>query len=325
MYSWNDIIISVAGDNTKFIDGIKKYINAVYIHDYEGKCDIKVTVCSNSKDQIPDIPKDARKVKSLVFNMNLEVRLDILSHGTQLWFLYRDIAGIWIDYHSNEMLVCITGMPLDFEYYNILLFFLHPLGSLIENFGYFRLHSSCVSINGHSVLITGKSGSGKSTSAFTVPTNDGQIISDDLTFVLKDETGYHPSSLSSLVKLRDDSINMFFPELKRLHEAAHFEDETYFFIADINKKRYESNTLNCIAILEKTGSSNSAFKPVHPSEVVPELFPSTIHTNIEENTGLKFVFITDMLNELKSFKISFGTDMAKFYGEIQRLLSEVAE
>ena len=325
MYSWNDIKISVTGDNTQFIDGIKKYINAVYVHDYEGKCDIKVTVCNMVKGRITDIPDNARKVKSLVFNMNFEFRLDILSHGTQIWFLYRDIAEIWIDYQKNEMNVCTTGMPLDFEYYNTLLFFLHPLGSLIENFGHFRLHSSCISINGQSLLITGKSGSGKSTSAFTVPTHGGQIISDDLTFVLKDETGYHPSSLSSLVKLRDNSINMFFPELNRLHEAAHFEDETYFFLADINKIKYETHTLNCIAILEKTGNLKSAFKPVHPSEIVPELFPSTIHTNIEENTGRKFVFITDMLNDLKSYKMSFGTDMTVFYDQLQKLLDEVSK
>lgn len=325
MYSWNDIKISVTGDNLRFIDGIKKYINAVYVHDYEGKCDIKVTVCSNASAQIPSVPSDARKVKSLVFNMGVEFRLDIFSHGSQLWYLYRDVAGIWIDYHKNEMDVCTTGMPLDFEYYNILLFFLHPLGSLLENFGHFRLHSSCISINGQSVLITGNSGSGKSTSAFTVPANDGQIISDDLTFVLKDETGYHPSALSSLVKLRDNSISMFFPELKRLHEAAHYEDETYFFLPDINKTKYENHTLNCIAILEKTGTLKSSYKPVHPSEIVPELFPSTIHTNIEENTGRKFVFITDMLNDLKSYKLSFGTDMSAFYNQLQKLLAEVSK
>lgn len=322
MYSWNDIIISVSGDNLRFIDGIKKYINAVYIHDYEGECDINVSVCSNISSQISAVPTDAKKLKSLVFNMGIEFRLDIFSYESQIWYLYRDIAGIWIDQQKNEINICTNGMPLDFEYYNILLFFLHPLGALLENFGYFRLNSSCASIGGQAILITGTNGSGKSTSAFTTPAYNGQIVSDDLTFITKDESGYHPSSLSSLAKLKDASINQFFPELKRLHEAAHYEDETYFFLADINKIKYEKYDLNCIAIIEITGKLKSAYAPTHPSEIVPKLFPTTIHTNIDENTGRKFVFITDMLNDLKSYKLNFGNDIPSFYKELQKLLAD---
>ncbi len=325
MYLWNNIKINVEGNNHTFIDGIKKYINAVYDHDYDGPCDINVNICSDTTVDIPDVPDNARNVKSLVFNMNKEFRLDIFSHESQLWYLFRDVAGIWLDYSKNELHICVSSMPLDFEYYNILMFFLHPLGALVENFGYFRLHSSCIAIDGKSLLISGLSGSGKSTSAFSVPTLEGHIIADDLTFINKDETGYHPSSLSSLVKLRDDSLKMFYPELNRLHEAAHYENETYFFLEDINKSRPEGITLNCISILEKTGIKDSSYKPVHPSEIVPQLFPSTIHTNIEENTGRKFIFITDMLNDLPSFKINFGTNMSSFYKAIKHLLSEASE
>jgi len=258
-------------------------------------------------------------------NLNMEVRLDVYSHETQLWYLYRNMAGIWIDYSKNEITICIKDMPLDFEYYNILIFFLHPLGSLLENFNFFRLHSSCVAIAGEAILISGVSGSGKSTSAFTVPTHGGQIIADDLTFLTKDEDGYHPSSLTSLVKLRDDSISMFFPELKRMHSAAHYENETYFFLEDINSTRPENLNLKGISILEKTGNKTSSFSPVHPSEIVPQLFPSTIHTNIEENTGRKFVFITDLLNDIDTYKMKFGTDMSVFYKNIQNLISEATK
>lgn len=325
MYSWNELKISVEGDNNNFIDGIKKYINAVYEHEYEGECDIKTTVCTKSSCTVPEVPAGARHVKSVVFDMNGEFRLDVYSKGTHLWYIYRNNASIWIDYSTNELIVCVDGMPIDFEYYNILIFFLHPLGTLLENFGYFRMHSSCVGIGGKALLITGVSGSGKSTAAFCVPGHNGQIIADDLTFINKDDNGYHPSSLSGLVKLRDDSIKRFFPELNRIHSAAHYENETYFFLADINEKRSYDLDLHGITILEQTGKKSSSYSTAHPSEIVPQLFPSTIHTNIEENTGRKFIFITDMLNDIKTYKIKFGTEMSAFNTVINELLKKESE
>lgn len=325
MYSWNDIKINVTGSNHLFIDGIKKYINAVYIHEYEGECDICARIHDTLGDFTPPVPDDAAMIKSIVFNLDGEIRLEVWSSDNQVWYLYKNIAEIHIDYENNIINVAVSGMPLDFEYYNILLFFLHPMGSILEGFGFFRLHSSCTVIDGNASLITGISGSGKSTAAFIVPLHGGQIIADDLTYVHKDEEGYHPSSLSALVKLRDDSINRFYPELNRLHSAAHFEDETYFFLADINKAKPENPVIKSISILEKTGKKASSYTEIHPSAIVPQLFPSTIHTNNEAQTGRKFLFITDLLNDLKPFKIDFGTDMENFFNCVQSLLTEASD
>ncbi len=324
MYSWNDIKINVEGNNTIFQDGIKKYINAVYIHDYEGEGDIKVTVCDSTQTGIPPILKTAKKVKSLVLNQGIELRLDIFAYETQLWYIYRDVAGVWLDYAKNELVVCLSNMPLDFEYANIQLFFFHPLGAMLENMGFFRIQGGCVSKDGESVLLTGPISCEKSALALSIPIHDGKIISDDITFLYKDENGYHPSSLSSLVKINAGSIIRYYPELNLLHEAAHYENETYFFMEDINNTRPNETTLMRIVLLDKIDKSLTDFQKIHPAQILQQLFPTTIHTSIDETAGSKFVFMTDLLNEIKVYKMPLLSDIPTFYQKIQKLLNTKA-
>ena len=321
MYSWNDIKINVEGNNTVFQDGIKKYINAVYIHDYEGEGDIQATVCDSAQTGIPTIPKAAKKLKSLVFNLGIEIRLDIFAYETQLWYIYRDVAGVWFDYAKNELVVCLSNMPLDFEYANIQLFFFHPLGAMLENMGFFRIQGGCVSKDGESVLLTGPVSSGKSAIALSMPIHGGKIISDDITFLYKDENGYHPSSLSSLVKISAASIIRYYPELNLLHEAAHYEKETYFFMEDINNTRPDETTLTRIVLLDNSDKNPTDFQEIHPAQILQQLFPITIHTSIDETAGSKFIFINDLLNEIKVYKMPLLTDIPMFYKKIQKLLT----
>lgn len=319
MYSWNDIKISVEGNNTVFQDGIKKYINAVYIHDYEGNCDIKTTVCDSTQTGIPSIPQTAKKIKSLVFNLGIEIRLDIFSYKNQLWYIYRDIAGVWFDYSKNELVVCLSDMPLDFEYANIQLFFFHPLGAMLENMGYFRLNAGCIAVEESSILLVGSEHSGKTSAALSLPTHGYKIIADDISFLYKDESGYHPSSLSSLVKISAESIIKYYPELNLLHEAAHYENQTYFFMEDINNTRPDETCLSNIMLLNKFVAS---YKEIHPAQILQLLFPTNIHTTIDEVAGRKFLFITDLLNDIKAYEIPIGKDISKFYKNAKKLIGE---
>lgn len=324
MFLWNDIKIKVESNNNEFFTAVKKYINAVFDHEPDTENDVLVQINPDSPD--PAVPSSARKVKSLVFMVDPEeIRLDIFSTDNATWHIYKGYASIWTDYDNNHIVISLKNMPLSFEYYNTLIFFLHPLGSLLENFGYYRLHSSCVDIGGKAMLISGVSGSGKSTSAFSFPLHGGNIISDDLVFIKRTDKGYLPSSLTRLVKLRNDSIRRFYPELLQRGTAAVYEDETYYFMEDINSMISEEPHIKAITILEKTGKSFSSYSNVHPSEIIPHLFPSTIHTTIEAHTGRKFIFITDMLNELECRKVFFGTDMHSFFKTAHEMLQEIVD
>ncbi|HPJ22276.1 MAG TPA: hypothetical protein PLH18_08000, partial [Clostridia bacterium] len=217
MYLWNGIRIEVKGNNQNCIVGLSKYLNAVYDHEYEGECDISILLADETDNVLPPVPQNATKTKSLLLNMDTDVRLEVFISGSQLWYVYSNHVSVWMDYKANSMIVSIKTMPYAFEYYNILTFILHPLGTLLECFGFFRLHGSCGTIDGKSVLFTGMDGNGKSTAAFAMATHGGGIISDNLTFIKKEDDGYHPYALTKLVKLKLESVNTYFPELNRVH------------------------------------------------------------------------------------------------------------
>jgi len=312
MYLWNGIRIEVKGSNQFCLIGLRKYLNAVYDHEYEGVCDISLSLLDEGEKGIPPIPSSATRIKSVLLNLDMDVRLDVHSFETQLWYVYSNHVSIWMDYRSNTMVVSVKNMPYGFEYYNILTFILHPLGTLLENFGFFRLHGSCGSINGSSVLFTGMDGKGKSTAAFAMATHGGSIISDNLTFIKSEDDGYHPYALTKLVKLNLESVNTYFPELNRVHSAAFDNGEEYYFLDDINTFKPSDSLLKKIMLIDKSNSRTSSCTSIDKSEILPLLFPTGVHMNIEENTGPKFLFISDLLASIEICKLSLGTAVNEF-------------
>jgi hypothetical protein len=319
MYLWNGIRIEVTGNNQNCIVGLSKYLNAVYDHEYEGECDISILLADEADNVLPPVPQNATKTKSLLLNMDTDVRLEVFISGSQLWYVYSNHVSVWMDYKANSMIVSIKTMPYAFEYYNILTFILHPLGTLLECFGFFRLHGSCGTIDGKSVLFTGMDGNGKSLSAFALSTHHGSIISDNLTFIKKEDDGYITSTLTKLVKVSLDAVNMYFPELTRVHSAAFDSGEIYYFLDDINTTKPVSPVLGNIMLVEKNSSLKSNILPLGASEILPMLFPTGIHTSIEENTGLKFLFISELLDEVSIHRLSMGSGMNEFIQLMRKL------
>ncbi|MBN1623396.1 MAG: hypothetical protein JXN10_01545 [Clostridia bacterium] len=321
MYLWNGIRIEVKGSNENCIIGLSKYLNAVYDHEYEGECDLSLLLMDEADNAIPRIPTSANKIKSMLLNLDTDIRMDVFTFETQLWYVYSNHVSLWMDYKANILIVSIKTMPYTFEYFNILTFILHPLGTLLEGFGFFRLHGSCAALAGRSVLFTGMDGNGKSTSAFAIATHGGSIISDNLTFVKKEEDGYKPYALTKLVKLSLESVNAYFPELTRVHSATFDSGEIYYFLDDINAMKPESSSISNIMLTEKLSSSLSSCKSLSSSGVLPMMFPTGIHTSIEEHTRMKFLFVSDMLESTEICSLSLGTDINEFVHMIRNKIS----
>jgi len=194
---------------------------------------------------------------------------------------------------------------------------------LLENFGYFRAHSSCVTIRDKVFLFTGESGMGKSTSAFAVAAGGGSIVSDDMTFIKKTDGYYRAYTITKLVKLRNDIISEFFPVLLKYRSLKNDEEEMFFDVNDLNKKVPEPSVVSAILILEKTGRKKSDIEKIHPSQVVPHIFPSSIRTSIEKFTDREFIFFTGLLNDVSCYKVYFGTDMREFYKTAVKVMNPV--
>jgi hypothetical protein len=213
LYIWNGLKIHIDGENQKLISDIRKFFYATYTKLEKEECDIVFSIYDESTQKLPDINKKARLVSSNVLIIEKETSLKIYAYEEQLWYLYQDHARVLIDFRNNKIILSLAEKLFSFPYYNVLFFFLYPLSLLLENFGYYRVHSSCVNVENMAILFTGGSGTGKSTSAFAIAANSGSIISDDITFVKKIAGSYRAYTITLLVKLRNDVILKFFPQI----------------------------------------------------------------------------------------------------------------
>lgn len=316
MYIWNGLKIYIDGTNPEFISAIKNFFYGSYAEFPRDESDIVFSIHDVLENKLPPVGSGAKLIKSRSIIVESEFGLEVYEHEEKLWYMYQDIAGICIDFKNNKIILSLSGKLFPFIYYNILLFFLYPLGMLLENLGYFRVHASCVNTGEKTVLFTGQSGSGKSTAAFASAAGGGSIISDDVTFLKRSGTSYNVHTITRLVKLHGDTINRFFPELMDHKYLKSNEGEIYFDSADINKRKPENSTLDGIIILERTDTKYSSMKRIHPLKVIPHLFPSTLPINNSRFTQRKFNFLSDLLNEVHCYNVGFGTDMADFYDKI---------
>jgi hypothetical protein len=319
LYIWDDLKIYVEGENFEFISGIKKYFFATEAKIKRDESDIVFLIYDEDENKLPRVNKNARLVNSYTLILEKETSVSIYAHNEELWYIYQDIAGIWIDNRNNTIILSLSKELYSFVYYNALFFFLYPLSVTLENFGYFNAHASCVSINKRAVLFTGNSGAGKSTSAFAIASNGGSIISDDMTFIKKTGNSYKPYSITKLVKLRNDIIVKFSPWLLKYKALEKNEEEAYFDVNDINGKNSQGAEISAIIILEKTGAEGSDIMKIHPSKVVPHIFPSSIQTSIDKFAHREFIFFTEMLNDTNCYKVNFGIDVPGFYKTIKDL------
>ncbi len=322
MYNWNGIKINISGTNKEFISDIGKYLRAYYSGSVERDSDIDISIYHANDNMLPPVSRGAKLKKTITLTMEKEFELKIYKKGEEFWYLYQDIADYWLDQKNNKIVISIQDKPFSFQYYNILIFFLYPLGLLLENFGFYRMHSSCVDIGGRAVLITGQSGSGKSTSAFALALNGGNIISDDLTFIKKTGDDYYTHTITRMLKLHNITIERFYPELSKHGLLKNSEGEVYFNESDINNEPIGRTLLDSIIILEKTGDMGSSFTRIHPSQVISHLFPSSIQINNGKFTHNKFMFLTDMLNDMPCYKVRFGTDMKDFHRNITDMIED---
>ena len=347
MYTWNNINIKIRCSDNKYISDILEYTSIFRTMPSEEnadkeKADITVTICNEGENMLPPFDKNTEILNKYNIFLEKETELKICSNEKGYWYIYEGIAGIWVDLLNCEIKISLSCNLFSFRYYNILVFLLYPLGTLLQKFGYNRVHASSVDIGGRALLFTGMSGSGKSTAAFAVAAGGGNIIADDMTFIKNAGDCYNVFTITRLVKLGEEAIGRFFPELLKQRCLKGAEQDIYFDVNDINDRAYSESgknklppnegkngncpdppELNAAIILEKTGSKDSDYSKIHPLKTIPHLFPSSIQVNRGESTLNKFNFLTDLLDNIRCYKVDFGTSMPGFYGKVKTLLYEI--
>jgi len=322
LFKWNDLKIYLECENCNFLSDIKNYFLLKEIFFSKKDSDIVFSIYNSGQQMFPGLKKNNCLVRTIDFFLEKNFELKIYAHEWELWYFYEDLARVWIDFKQNKIILSLGNRLFNFSYYNVLFFFFYPLSQLLENFDFYKLHSSCIDIDGKAVLFTGDSGSGKSTSAFALAAGGRNIISDDLTFVKKEGYSFYTYPMNCLTKLHENTLIDFFPQFLKYELLKSENGDIYINVKDINKNINEKADLAAIIILQRSGNKKSSFYKVHPLKVIPHLFPSSISTNIEKLTKRKFNFLTDLLDNVPCYNVNFGIDMDDFHMNIIKILNK---
>lgn len=290
-----------------FKQGEKTYMKNIYMTFTENK---------DLKNITTTIPDDAACIKDSFININGKRRyLYYKNQNGESWISYEDFGYVYMDYDKN-IINCYYIDNVDLV--NILPFimlFIHPMVRMIRKFNYIYLHAACLSINNKNILITGFSGSGKSTSTYALINKGYTALTDETTLIKRNDNGFGAFTIMNYIKLSDYTCNYLLKGIE--NPQLIYEDEYIIKLSQINNTVITKvENIDHIFILEKTGEINTIIEEVGPLDIIEVLLPNAISFIDSEYTKKLFVIFMDLLDSIKCSKVLFGTDMEDFAEKI---------
>ena len=170
------------------------------------------------------------------------------------------------------------------------------------------------------VLIVGKGGMGKSTTALACLKSNLFYLSDDYTLISSNSLPRSYSLYSSAKKKPDDIERL--PWLKPLiHNSNHLDQEKalYFLAEQFSDRIINEFPLKAILIPRITGQVDSNLEPASAIAALTALVPSTIKQL--PGTGKEACDrMTKLTQKLPSYYFNLGTDLAQIPKVIHNLL-----
>jgi hypothetical protein len=146
------------------------------------------------------------------------------------------------------------------------------------------LHCACLVKDGSGLLLSGKSGTGKSTLALSLSLNGFSYLSDDCTFLSQSGSELHAWGLPTTIKLLPDAVK-YFPQLLHLEPSLSFNGELSFEVdpsETFGVKRCSSCVPRWVVFVERTPKADAVFERISSSDAASrfafdlELLPSCI-------------------------------------------------
>jgi hypothetical protein len=202
-----------------------------------------------------------------------------------------------------------------------------PLRSILHwwllNQGLQLVHAAAVGNKNGGVLIGGKGGSGKSTTALTCLESDLSYVGDDYTLLGMDH-GPVVHSLYNSAKLNSDHVQRFPTLLPKIANPDRLADEKALLFVNEHYSAKVANRLPVRAILlpRVTGLPETTFKRVSVVMALAALAPSTIFQLPRAgNEALKF--LASFARRLPCFSLEVGTNLSTIPPAIERILAEL--
>ncbi len=177
-----------------------------------------------------------------------------------------------------------------------------------ENRDSSMIHSASIAFDGMALLIAGRGGSGKSSTALSCIMNGMEYLGDDY-IVVNGEKKFSVSSVYNSIKLTSDSLKKFSGINKNIINPSFTKNEKgVAFLSEIKKfAMARSASLKGVILPEISGFDHSSFSRISSSECFRSLAPSTIFQHIGRRKNIS-KFIAQLTKHLPCYKLKAGRD-----------------
>lgn len=195
----------------------------------------------------------------------------------------------------------------------------------VETKGWFLLHAASVGYLDKGLIIVGKSGKGKTSTALTaLTTGKLSYIGDD--YILLDQKK-NPWAVSLYSSAKLDSLTVKrFPELKKaITKSKDPTQKSTVYLNDFDSKKIvRTLPVKAVVIPQVKNSKESTYESIPPSQALFALAPSTIFQLLPENpTTHSFSDITKLVSKLPCYQFYAGHDKNIIAQKLKELLDEL--
>ncbi len=184
------------------------------------------------------------------------------------------------------------------------------------------VHAAAVGRDDGGVLMVGRGGSGKSSSALACLDSPLRYLGDDYCIVSRDATGYTVHGLYSTAKLVGPEDLKRFPALaphvwnpdrEPDHKAAFFLHE------QVPEKFIGRFPLRAILVPEIAGGADTHLVPCRPAEAMEALAPWTL-SQLPASGAEDLRFLGELVRRIPCYRLQLGSDLARIPGVIAGVL-----
>ena len=184
-----------------------------------------------------------------------------------------------------------------------------------QDHGMILVHGAAIAMDGIGVLIAGRGGSGKTTTAICAALGGFDYLGDD--YVILDPENKAIHSLYSSSKIRWDSEKLL-PELGSLAVNGRNEDKGYFFMNEINDRVRKSVRLRAV-VIPKLGGEDPSYARISGITALRVLSSSTIFQM--PGSGQRILGeISRVLRDIPVYEMILGRDVFRNNRKFEELI-----
>lgn len=193
---------------------------------------------------------------------------------------------------------------------------------------YEMIHAACIGTNKQGILLVGKGGKGKSSTALTALNNTNLFfLSDDYT-VLKMQPFPKAISLYSSAKV-DGATLVRIPQLQNLQDKTQIENEakTALFIGSHHQDKIATMlSISAIVIPEVTGATISSYEKISSALSLLMAAPSTVFQLLPESKShTAFESLAALVKLVPSYKMNLSADPQEISEKIAKLCNSLSK